>query len=70
MDDCLWPIPYNDALKWVDPDARSATRWVDGLSEPGGITCGAKYAYVADTNAHRIVAVDYDSGELHEITLR
>ncbi len=60
---------YNDALKWVNPDSRSSTRWVDGLSEPGGITCGEKYAYVADTNAHRIVAVDYGSGEIHELTL-
>jgi hypothetical protein len=61
---------YNDALKWVNPDSRSSTRWVDGLSEPGGITCGEKYAYAADTNAHRIVAVDYGSGEIHELTLR
>jgi hypothetical protein len=61
---------YNDVLKWVDPAARSATRWVGGLSEPGGVTCGAKYAYVADTNAHRVVAVDYDTGEIHELTLR
>lgn len=61
---------YNDVLKWIEPEARSATRWLAGLSEPGGVTCGAKYAYVADTNAHRIVAVDYDSGELHELTLR
>jgi len=61
---------YNDVLKWVDPIARSSTRWVDGLNEPGGVACGAKYAYAADTNAHRIVAVDYDSGEKHELTIR
>lgn len=61
---------YNDALKWVDPDMRSATRWVDGLNEPGGVTCGAKYAYVADTNAHRIMAVDYESGESRELRIR
>lgn len=61
---------YNDALKWVDPAARSATRWVGGLSEPGGVTCAAKYVYVADTNAHRVVAVDYDTGGIHELTLR
>jgi len=61
---------YNDALKWVDPQASSSTRWVDGLSEPGGITCGEKYAYAADTNAHRIVAVNYGSRQIHELTLR
>lgn len=61
---------YNDVLKWVNPTDRSSMRWVDGLNEPGGVTCGDKYAYVADTNAHRVVAVDYDSGEIRELTLR
>ena len=61
---------YNDVLKWVNPNERSSTRWVDGLSEPGGVTCGKKYAYAADTNAHRVVAVDYDGGEIHELTIR
>ena len=61
---------YNDVLKWVNPNDRSSIRWVDGLSEPGGVTCGEKYAYVADTNAHRVVAVRYDSGEFHELTIR
>jgi len=61
---------YNDALKWVDPVSRSVTSWVRGLNEPGGVTCGAKYAYVADTNSHRIVTAHYESGELAELTLR
>ncbi|MDP9203844.1 MAG: alkyl hydroperoxide reductase, partial [Gemmatimonadota bacterium] len=48
---------YNDVLKWVDPVSRSAVSWVRGLSEPGGVACGAQHAYVADTNAHRILTV-------------
>jgi hypothetical protein len=61
---------YNDVLKWINPNDRSSMRWVDGLNEPGGVTCGDKYAYAADTNAHRVVAIDYDSGEIRELTLR
>ncbi len=61
---------YNDALKWVDPASRSAVRWVRGLSEPGGVACGVEYAYVADTNAHRIVTVNYRSGETSELRLQ
>jgi hypothetical protein len=52
------------------PSHGSATRWVDGLNEPGGVACGGKYAYVADTNAHRIMTVDYGSGKLQELRLR
>lgn len=60
---------YNDALKWVDPATRSATTWVRGLHEPSGVACGERYAYVADTNAHRVVRVDYRTGEIAELTL-
>jgi hypothetical protein len=59
---------YNDALKWVDPATRSATTWVRGFHEPGGVACGERHAYVADTNAHRILAVEYESGESQEVT--
>lgn len=60
---------YNDALKWVDPGTRRVETWVRGLHEPGGVTCGAAHAYVADTNAHRIVAVEYATGEMRELAL-
>lgn len=53
---------YNDALKWVDPSTRRAQTWVRGFHEPAGVACGERYAYVADTNAHRIATVDYGSG--------
>lgn len=60
---------YNDALKRVDTATRSATTWVKGLHEPSGVVCGADYAYVADTNAHRIVTVSYRTGRVGMLTL-
>jgi hypothetical protein len=61
---------YNDRLKWLDPVSRSATTWVKGLNEPGGVACGHSLAYVADTNAHRIATVAYETGEVGELTMR
>lgn len=58
---------YNDALKWIDPRTRRAVSWVRGLHEPAGVACGDRAAYVADTNAHRIVRVAYDSGAVQEV---
>jgi hypothetical protein len=60
---------YNDCLKWVEPDSRQVTTWVRGFHEPGGVCCGSKHAYIADTNAHRIAAVNFESGEIVEIRL-
>jgi DNA-binding beta-propeller fold protein YncE len=60
---------YNDALKWVDPRTRRVETWVRGLHEPAGVACGERHAYVADTNAHRIAVVEYDSGEVRELEL-
>lgn len=60
---------YNDALRWVDPATRRVTTWVRGLHEPGGVAIGATHAYVADTNAHRIVAVPLGTGVVTEVTL-
>lgn len=60
---------YNDALKWVDPATRRVTTWLRGFHEPSGVSCGARHAYVADTNAHRICWVDFASGEAGELLL-
>ena len=60
---------YNDSLKWVNPTTRSATRWISGLNEPGGVACGQNYAYVADTNAHRVLAVNYKTDLITPLTL-
>jgi DNA-binding beta-propeller fold protein YncE len=60
---------YNDSLRWLDRAERRVTTWVRGLHEPGGVAVGARGAYVADTNAHRIVVVDWVSGELHPVKI-
>jgi sugar lactone lactonase YvrE len=61
---------YNGSLKWIDPATRSATTWVRGLHEPGGIALTEKRVYVAETNAHRIAVVDRDTGQIDELSLR
>jgi sugar lactone lactonase YvrE len=60
---------YNDSLRWVDPASRDATTWVRDLHEPGGVACGRDAAYVADTNAHRVLRVDYREGQVSEVEL-
>jgi hypothetical protein len=60
---------YNDSLRWLDRAERRVTTWVRGLHEPGGIATGARGAYVADTNAHRIVLADWASAELHPVEI-
>lgn len=60
---------YNDCIKVIDPDSRSAKTWARGFSEPCGISCSSTHAYVADTNAHRIVAIDLRTRAMRELTL-
>jgi DNA-binding beta-propeller fold protein YncE len=60
---------YNDSLRWLDRVERRVTTWVRGLHEPGGIAIGARGAYVADTNAHRIVVADWTSSEVHPVEI-
>jgi len=60
---------YNDSLRWLDPAERRVTTCVRGLHEPGGIAIGARGAYVADTNAHRIVVADWSSAEVHPVEI-
>ncbi|MEP6691368.1 MAG: alkyl hydroperoxide reductase [Gemmatimonadaceae bacterium] len=60
---------YNDALKWLDPATRRADVWVRGLHEPGGVSIGKQYAYVADTNAHRVMLAHLETGELSELEI-
>jgi sugar lactone lactonase YvrE len=60
---------YNDSLKWVDPATRAATTWIRDLHEPSGVACGKDAAYVADTNAHRVLRVGYRDGEVQEVEL-
>ena len=60
---------YNDSLRWLDRSSRRVSTWVRGLHEPGGIAAGSRGAYVADTNAHRIVVADWASAELHPVEI-
>ena len=60
---------YNDCIKHIDPAARSSMTWLGGFNEPTGISCSDTHAYVADTNAHRIMVVDLETREMTELTL-
>jgi len=60
---------YNDALKWVNPNTREARTWLRGFHEPGGVAMGEHHAYIADTNAHRVMVADYETGALAELLI-
>ena len=60
---------YNDALKLLNTETREARTWVRGFHEPGGVAAGEHHAYVADTNAHRIMVVEYDTGTMRELAV-
>lgn len=60
---------YNDALKWLEPEARRVTTWMRGLHEPGGAALGDGVIYVADTNAHRIAVVPLAGGDAADLSL-
>jgi len=60
---------YNDCIKLIDPAARTSKTWLDGFNEPAGISCSETHAYVADTNAHRVMVVDFETQEIAELTL-
>jgi DNA-binding beta-propeller fold protein YncE len=53
---------YNDALKWLEPASRRVDAWLRDFHEPAGVALAPPLAYVADTNAHRIVVVDLETG--------
>ncbi len=60
---------YNDSLRWVDPSSRRVTTWVRGLHEPEGVALDARFAYVADTNAHRIAVVNRADGGVQALMI-
>jgi DNA-binding beta-propeller fold protein YncE len=60
---------YNDSLRWLDRTERRVSTWVRGLHEPGGIALAPSGVYVADTNAHRICVIDFDSAEIHPLAI-
>lgn len=60
---------YNDALKLVNIETRSARTWLRGFHEPGGLAAAEHHVYVADTNAHRIMVADYANGTMQELEI-
>ena len=56
--DLLVADSYNDCIKIVNPELRTSAVWLRELHEPEGIACTSRQAYIADTNAHRIVVAD------------
>ncbi|HEY0527545.1 MAG TPA: thioredoxin-like domain-containing protein [Gemmatimonadaceae bacterium] len=60
---------YNDALKWVNIQTREAITWLRGFNEPGGVAIASGHAYVADTNAHRVMVVDLSTGSRSELEI-
>jgi DNA-binding beta-propeller fold protein YncE len=60
---------YNDALKWVNLQTREAITWLRGFNEPGGVAITSSHAYVADTNAHRIMVADLSTGSPTELEI-
>jgi DNA-binding beta-propeller fold protein YncE len=62
---------YNDAVKWVDPIARTSETFIRGFREPGGLAyhAGRELLYVADTNAHRIAVVDERTGVVSSLEI-
>ena len=60
---------YNNALKWLDINTREATTWLRGFHEPGGVCIANGNAYVADTNAHRIMVVELATGNMMQLEI-
>jgi DNA-binding beta-propeller fold protein YncE len=71
MDGALYVTDtYNDKVKVVDPASRECRSLPGGagsgadLSGPAGIAAGDGRLWVADTDGHRVVAVDPQTGAI------
>lgn len=71
---------YNHKIKQIDPATRECRTWLGTgtkgsatspveLSEPAGVTIAGGTLYVADTNNHRILAVDLATKEAREFVV-
>jgi DNA-binding beta-propeller fold protein YncE len=64
---------YNDKIKVIHPDVRTCTAISgeagsgEALSGPAGIASGEQCLYVADTDAHRIVSIDVETGTVRDL---
>lgn len=71
---------YNHKIKLVDPGRRTSETWLGtgtsgaGLSpvqlnEPAGLSVAGNTLYIADTNNHRLLAVDLESRAARELVI-
>jgi hypothetical protein len=71
---------YNHKIKLIDIKARTSTSWLGTgqrgrsldpveLSEPAGLTVAGETLFIADTNNHRILAVDLATRATRELTI-
>ncbi len=71
---------YNHKIKVVDPATRESRTWIGTgetgaatspvqLSEPAGLTVAGETLFVADTNNHRILAVNLSTREAREFAV-
>ena len=69
---------YNHKIKKIDLKTRKSTTFLGNgkrgdtvdpprFAEPGGVTIGGDTLYIADTNNHRICAVDLKTGTFREL---
>lgn len=72
---------YNDKIKEVDIKTRTAKSWLGTgqrgngldpveLNEPAGLSATETELYIADTNNHRVLAVDFATKATREITVK
>jgi DNA-binding beta-propeller fold protein YncE len=74
---------FNNVIRRIDLKTDEVTRWLGtgksepgaetsagiGFSEPGGLSIGGDVLYVADTNHHRIVAIDRKTKTPHVLKI-
>jgi len=71
---------YNDKIKKVDPIKQNAVTWLGTgqrgnaldpvqLAEPAGLSVAGNTLYIADTNNHRVLAANLDTGATRELTI-
>lgn len=61
---------YNGKIKAFDPVGKTLTTVAEGFKEPGGLALSGCTLYVADTAAHRIVALDLKTFEQRVVDVR
>ncbi|HWL07640.1 MAG TPA: thioredoxin-like domain-containing protein [Planctomicrobium sp.] len=72
---------YNDKIKLVDPEKRTAVTWLGTgkkgtglkpveLKEPAGLSAAGEFLYIADTNNHRILKTNLKTKETTELVVK